>query len=214
MGATSWRYYTAHQPAPEDALEALQADVFARGDYVQPINSIDDILLPTVRRLGRNPDSPEDQRQVEMELKVHRAVETGDMSELSPAIRAFAMQIRALSQATGMQGPTGKRGPKRSAARPKRPRSIKELRERAGESGTHSILDIERVGLRLDFAVAAPMSAESVRKAFGTDTPTREEIERRWEDLAERLDRWQAYYLVVYHDGQPHEYAFIGCSGD
>ena len=93
MGATSWRYYTPHQPTLESALEALQAEVFARGDYVQPIGSIDDILLPTVRRLGRNPDSPDQRQQVEMELRVHRAVETGDMSGLSPAIRAFAEQI-------------------------------------------------------------------------------------------------------------------------
>jgi hypothetical protein len=208
VGATSWRYYTPHQPIPEAAFRALRAEVFARGEYVQPAESIDDLLLPTVRRLGQNPDSPEQRRQVEKELQVYRAVETGDMSDLSPAIRAFATQIRGLRQATGM------RGAKRGRHRQKRPRSIPELLKRAGENGTHSILDIESVSQQPGFGVAAPLSAESLRQAFGTNVPTHEEVEQHWQDIAERLGRWQACYLVVYRDGEPHEYALIGSSGD
>jgi hypothetical protein len=208
VGATNWRCYAPHQEVPEAAFQALRAAVFARGEYVHPAESIDDLLLPTVRRLGRRPNSPEQRRQVEMELQVHRAVETGDMSGLSPAMRAFAMQIRGLRQATG------KHGPKRGRRRPTRPRSIADLLERAGESGTHSILDIERVSEEPGFGVAAPLSADSVRRTFGTEAPTHDEVERHWPDVAERLGRWQACYLVVYHDGEPHEYAFIGCSGD
>ena len=208
MGATSWRYYTPHQHIPEAAFQALRADVFARGEYVQPAESIDDLLLPTVRRLGQNPDSPKQRRQVEKELQVYRAVETGDMSGLSPAIRTFATQIRGLRQATA------KRGAKGGRHRPKRRGSITELLERAGESGTHSILDIERVSEQPGFGVAAPLTADSLRQAFGTDVPTHDEVERHWPDVAERLGRWQACYLVVYRDGEPHEYAFIGCSGD
>jgi len=48
--------------------------VFARGEDVEPAESIDDLLLPTVRRLGQKPDSPEQRRQVEKELQVYRAV--------------------------------------------------------------------------------------------------------------------------------------------
>jgi hypothetical protein len=70
------------------------------------------------------------------------------------------------------------------------------------------------VGEQLGFGVAAPLSADSLREAFGTDAPTHEEVERHWADVAERLGRWQACYLVVYRGGEPHEYAFIGCSGD
>jgi hypothetical protein len=88
------------------------------------------------------------------------------------------------------------------------------LLKRAGESGTHSILDIERVSEQPEFGVAAPLSADSLRQTFGTDAPTHEEVERHWADVAERLGRWQACYLVVYRGGEPHEYAFIGCSGD
>jgi hypothetical protein len=170
MGATSWRYYTPHRPLPEDALQALRALVFARGEYTQPAESIDDLLLPNVRRLGRNPASPEQRRQVEQELQVHRAIETGDMSGLSPRF-----------------------GPSRG-------KSVLSNRERVSE--------------RPGFAVAAPLSPDSLRQGFGTDQPTREDVEQRWSGVAEQLDRWQARYLVVYRDGEPHEYAFIGSSGD
>jgi hypothetical protein len=54
----------------------------------------------------------------------------------------------------------------------------------------------------------------TLRQAFGTDAPTHEEVERHWADVAERLGRWEACYLVVYRGGEPHEYAFIGCSAD
>ena len=105
MGATSWRCYAPYQPVPQAAFQTLRAEVFARGEYVRPAESVDDLLLPTVRRFGRNPDSPEQRRQVEKELQVYRAVETGDMSGLSPAIRTFAMQIRGLRPAGGKRGP-------------------------------------------------------------------------------------------------------------
>ena len=92
--------------------------------------------------------------------------------------------------------------------------TIDELLEAAAESGTHSVLDIEHVGTRLGFAVAAPMSPTSTRRMFGTPEPTHEQVEDRWQDIAERIGRWQARYLAVFRDGKPHEYAFIGCSGD
>jgi hypothetical protein len=176
-------------PSGADAFQTVRAEVFARGEYVEPAESIDDLLLPTVRRLGQNPDSPEQRRQVEKELQVYRAVETGDMSGLSPAIRAFAMQIRGLRQATGKRRATGKRGAKGGRHRPTRPGSIAELLERAGHSGTHSILDIERVSEQPGFGLAAPLSADSLRQAFGADAPTLEQVERHWPDVAERLGR-------------------------
>jgi len=208
VGATSWRYYTPYLAIAEAALQALRANVFARGQYVQPVESIDELLPPTVRRLGQNPSSPAQRRQIEKELQVHRAIETGDMNGLSPAIRNFATQIRGLRQATG------KKGPKVGRESLKRPASIKQLLERAGESGTHSILDIERVSRKPALGVASALSADSVLQVFGTDKPTHELVEQHWPEIAERLGRWQARYLVVYHEGAPHEYAFIGCSGD
>jgi hypothetical protein len=124
VGATSWRYYTPYLAIAEAALQALRANVFARGQYVQPAESIDELLLPTVRRLGQNPGSPAQRRQIEKELQVHRAIETGDMNGLSPAIRNFATQIRGLRQAAG------KKGLKVGRESLKRPASIKQLLER------------------------------------------------------------------------------------
>ena len=43
---------------------------------------------------------------------------------------------------------------------------------------------------------------------------THEQVEENWGDASDGLERWQAYYVTVYRDGKPHEYAFIGCSGD
>jgi hypothetical protein len=99
-------------------------------------------------------------------------------------------------------------------ARGRRPRSIEELLEWAEESGTHSILDIEHVAARPDFGVAAPMKPAALQRVFGTAAPTHGQVEENWADVAEGLDRWHSRYLVVYQDGRPHEYAFIGCSGD
>jgi hypothetical protein len=49
---------------------------------------------------------------------------------------------------------------------------------------------------------------------FGTPQPTREQVEAGWQDVAETLRREHACYLVVFRDGEPDEYAFIGVSGD
>src|SRR5262245_24408653 len=94
-----------------------------------------------------------------------------------------------------------------------RPRSIDELLEQAAESGTHSILDIEQVARRPGFGVAAPLSLADIQRTFGSDQPTHEHVEEGWDGVAEGLDRWEARFLVVYREGQPVEYAFIGCSG-
>jgi hypothetical protein len=53
-----------------------------------------------------------------------------------------------------------------------------------------------------------------VGTVFGTARPTREQVEGRWDGVTAGLERWQAYYVTVYKDGEPAEYAFIGCSGD
>lgn len=204
MGATAWRYYTPYQPFAEAAFRALRADVFARGDYLQPAQSIDDLLLPTQRRLGRTAASPEQQRQIERERQVFRAIETGDLSGVSPAIQKFASQVRDLRQATAT--PRGSHLTK--------PQSIAALLDLAGESGTHSILDIERVGAQPGFSVVTALSPDALRRAFGTDVPTHDDVEQHWFEIAEQLDRWHARYLVVYRDSKPDEYAFVGCSGD
>src|SRR5689334_4075171 len=87
------------------------------------------------------------------------------------------------------------------------------------EAGTHSILDMDtvtgtevpdRVGL-----IRALTTAE-VRALFGTDTPTRADFQRQGDGHGPMPDfpRWSGRYTVLYRDGQPHELAFWGYSGD
>ena len=81
------------------------------------------------------------------------------------------------------------------------------------EDGTNSILDIEHTGKSSDFGVAMPMPAR-VSGSSSAPNNRRTNRSRNWGDASERLDRWEAYYLIVYKEGKPHENAFIGCSGD
>jgi hypothetical protein len=95
-----------------------------------------------------------------------------------------------------------------------RPETIDELLEMVAEDGTHSILDIQGISTRRDFGTASPMPTEAIMQFFGTARPSHEQVENRWLNAAEGLERWQAYFLTVYRDDKPDEYAFIGCSGD
>lgn len=110
-----------------------------------------------------------------------------------------------------------KYGPKAPDEPRSPPESMAELLERCGANGTHSILDIARVGKRPGFGVAAPVPKKVLAESFGSTEPTREQLEPLPEPLDqyfERLGRWQAAYLIIYKDGRPHEILFEGNSGD
>ena len=97
----------------------------------------------------------------------------------------------------------------------RRPQSIAEAIELAAESGTHSILDIERCGPRPDFGVAAPLSPAQQRRFFGTDHPSEADLERvGWSEPAEDMERWHAIYFPLYNGDVPVKLVFVGCSGD
>jgi hypothetical protein len=94
------------------------------------------------------------------------------------------------------------------------PATIQELLELYGASSTHSILDIERISDRLDFAAAAPLGEEELLASYGTRQPTREQFESCSLVWSDPPQRGQAVYFVVYKNGQPDEIAFLGNSGD
>jgi hypothetical protein len=91
--------------------------------------------------------------------------------------------------------------------------SIDELLEQAGEAGTHSILDIIRVGRRAAHATAFPLRPDLLVSTFGTAEPTRAQVEGSELAFAEGLT-WQAVYFAVYQNGSPVEWAFVGSTGD
>ena len=80
MGATSWRYYTPHRASAEEALQHLRAEVFARGEYVDPSGGMEDQLRQMYRRIGEDPDSPEVHRRIEEALRLQGAIDTGDVN--------------------------------------------------------------------------------------------------------------------------------------
>jgi hypothetical protein len=93
------------------------------------------------------------------------------------------------------------------------PATPEEALEMTDADGTASILDIQRISDEPDFFCAAPFSPAKLRQYFGTDRPTREDIEQGdayWDDL----ERGQARYVVVYEGNQPSQLYFAGYSFD
>jgi hypothetical protein len=94
------------------------------------------------------------------------------------------------------------------------PSSIEELIEMNGESGTHSILDIEEVSSAPAFGVVAPLTNRQSAEIFGTDKPTRSMVKEKLLEIQSLRSTWQGTYIVLYKDGIPDEILFIGSSGD
>lgn len=209
MGATSWHYFAPYRESAENALQALRQEVFARGDYSDPTGDLEDHLRSMCQRIGLEPNSPDVRRQVNEAARLQHAIDSGDLSGLSRGERGLAERVRNFTRLAEQLGAQTRSRP--SGARPD---SIEELLERAEEAGTHSILDIEAVAARPRPGAAAPLSASARRKHLGAEQPTHAQVEQRWADIADSLKRLHCRYLVVYEDGQPSEYAFIGCSGD
>lgn len=208
MGASSWRYYTPYRSDPETALQELRHRVFEAGEYSmgfggfapQDANASQlDRLLSVADTLGPMGESIR---------RLVSAVKAGDFSGLSAQERTQAEQMKAsMDMLAGLKGGFG-------STPDEKPETIEELLEMVAEDGTHSILDIERTSARKEFGAAIPLPDRDVQRYFGTERPDHNQVEARWADVSERLERWEAYYVTVYKDGEPHEYAFIGCSGD
>ena len=219
MGATSWRYYTKHRPDPEAALQELRQEVFASGDYSIEFEEATGDRVP----VPKTPRTPADAVRLVKRLlakepqadltRVYGAALSGDFTGLNAAERQTAESLRPMFQPEQPRGAI-KSDDEDAPEEQQRPESIEELLEMVAEDGTHSVLDIEHVGESPEFGVAAPLPQSMIERAFGSARPTHDQVEAKWGQIADPLDRWQAYYVTVYKDGEPAEYAFIGCSGD
>ena len=91
------------------------------------------------------------------------------------------------------------------------PTSIETLLIWNGEAGTHSILDILNVSAVSQYGTVAPLKPQELRQFFGTDQPTRSQIElQQWafdRYLQQTLDRLRGMgtYVVVYDGEAPSE---------
>lgn len=133
-------------------------------------------------------------------------------------------------------------GPTPGAAHP----SIEAARAAAAETGTRSILDMDRVatesrspgslhtllmamGARMveggeafsedelqsamGFGVITPVSRETLRRLYGTDTPTRAMVTEA-HDFLEGVERGTGVYVVVHDGAAPTDICFAGYSFD
>jgi hypothetical protein len=87
------------------------------------------------------------------------------------------------------------------------------------EQGTHSILDIDRIidaGQPDEAGAIVFLSTNSVVQSLGNERPTRSDFERVRPALLQNAEfpSWSGRCAVLYQDGQPHELAFWGFSGD
>lgn len=91
--------------------------------------------------------------------------------------------------------------------------TIAEACDAAGPDGTKSILDIERVADVPDRGVASPVSDDELMDIYGTNRPTRQQVESDMAFLAS-IERGECVYVVVYEDDVPSEVCFAGFSYD
>src|ERR1700693_2034169 len=105
-----------------------------------------------------------------------------------------------------------------------RHRSVDEARDAATESGTGSILDLDRITNTPGFCAACPLPDGDLDKLFATRQPTREPVQRvliEGESIVddddaedpqelfwEQIDRGQGRYIVVYENSKPSEIFF------
>jgi len=200
MGSTTWDYFTRYDADAGAALRRLRRQVFRKGRYERFVPSQEDLEVFHGKPRRIDPSVPPEER-----ARIQQVQQEDGMIQLAARIQNI------LGEWGGETDPV----PDYS----KKPRTIKALLKEQGESGTHSILDIERVAAQPQSGAVTPMPAERLRKIFGTDKPTRKMVDskRGAYELVEDpfvSERWQGVYFTVYRDGKPDELFFIGTSGD
>ena len=91
--------------------------------------------------------------------------------------------------------------------------SIDEAREIADADGTGSILDIDTVGSAPDFGVVVLLTGVRMKELFGTEQPTRADLENG-DELFDDIERGQGVCCPVFTNGAPSEICFTGYSYD
>lgn len=202
MGATTWNYFTPYDEDILAALQRLRAEIFRTRKYQRFVatdeeieeeeafnQQVESMMFDPEKTLFPKPGEDKD----EWAGRVHGQLEGMLPKDSDPRTHEH-----------DTQKPIG---------------SIDELLEEQGESGTHSILDIQGVSDEPEFGAVSPMPADELVELFGTDKPTRKVVEEKLGDydLVEHplvSERWQGIYFTVYQDGKPHELFFMGTSGD
>ncbi|SFI04613.1 hypothetical protein [Planctomicrobium piriforme] len=91
--------------------------------------------------------------------------------------------------------------------------TIDEAIADAAESGTLSILDLDRISDVRDYGAVSKLPDKVVESYYGTTHPTRAMVEEN-QDYFDDLDRGQGLYIILYKGQQPSEILFAGYSYD
>jgi len=201
MGSTTWDYFAPYDDDVDAALQRLREHTFSAGNYER--------FVPTDEEMERATAFTEqiESESFDPEKSVHP----------KPGEPMLEWAMRIQQQMSKLTGTPPKQSQRKDG--PKKPETIDELLEEQGESGTHSILDIQRISPVPEFGTVSPMPAERLHEIFGTDKPTRKMVESKQGDVDLVEDplvseRWQGIYFIVYRDGKPDEIFFMGTSGD
>jgi len=198
MGATTWNYFAPYDDDAEAALQMLRQQVFQEGRY---------------ERFAASPEDLESFQEKPGALDSSAPLEKQMQMQEGETFFQWVARIQRFADRLG--GVTPRVVPDYS----KKPQTIEELLAEQGESGTHSILDIDRVSTGPEFGACTLMPTERLREIFGTDKPTRNMVENKLgnHELVEDplvSQRWQGVYFIVYRDEERDEIFFMGTSGD
>lgn len=95
-----------------------------------------------------------------------------------------------------------------------KPPSIQALVSRVGRGRTHSALDITRLSQRWEEGAARLLSVAQIRRYLRSDQPTQTQVQRRRAHIMAIVPSECACYFIVYMEGHPFMWCFLGATGD
>jgi hypothetical protein len=207
-----WVYYCPYDLDAAAALQRLRQEAFLRGEYRLPgdeLAEMDDKSLeassPSIDKLRKLTAIAKalDQEMTQI------GADTADSQKRTAEMESFLDKADRDGYAAAVKSTMGPNA--------QRPKTIEEALERAGEAGTRSILDIDHLADAGEFGAAAPLGQTELHRLFGTLEPTLQmaqaaQLDGRLEDCVHGC--WSAVYFPVYLEGEPHQYVFIGRSGE
>jgi hypothetical protein len=92
--------------------------------------------------------------------------------------------------------------------------SIADALNESEADGTRSILDLEKVSENNDYCIARILSKKELLEYFDTEKPTKEIIEKCFDNFIDDIERGKGFCITVYENDIPSELFFIGYSFD
>lgn len=94
------------------------------------------------------------------------------------------------------------------------PVTIPALIQKNGDSGTHSIIDMQGISDEPKQHHISPLPDEEIMKYFGHKQPTLSMLQQNDNNILSLCEHWQGRYLLVYENDRPRDIFFVGISGE